>query len=118
MLTDYGYAGLFLIFGIILVGGAFVVSWLLRPRDPNPVKNSPYECGEIVKGTSWVQFNVRYYLIALIFVLFDVEVLFFVPWAIVFKELGVAAFVEMMIFIGILLSGLLYAWKKGSLEWQ
>lgn len=118
MLTDYGYVALFLIFGIILTGGAFVVSWLLRPRDPNPVKNSPYECGEIVKGTSRVQFNVRYYLIALIFVIFDVEVLFLVPWAIVFKELGVAAFVEMMIFIGILLSGLLYAWKKGALEWQ
>lgn len=118
MITDYGYVGLFLIFGIAFVAGALIVSWLLRPRDPNPIKKSPYECGEIVKGSSWVQFNVRYYLIALIFVIFDVEVLFLVPWAVIFRDLGPVAFVEMMVFIGILILGLIYAWKKGALEWQ
>jgi len=118
MITDYGYVGLFLIFGIAFVAGALIVSWLLRPRDPNPIKRSPYECGEIVKGNSWIQFNVRYYLIALIFVIFDVEVLFLVPWAVIFRALGPVAFVEMMVFIGILILGLIYAWKKGALEWQ
>lgn len=118
MITDYAYVGLFLIFGIILVAGAFIVSWLIRPRDPNQAKSAPYECGEAVKGTSWVQFNVRYYLIALIFVVFDVEVLFLVPWAVILRELGAVAFVEMVVFVAILTIGLVYAWKKGALEWQ
>ncbi len=118
MIADYGYVGLFLIFGIAFVAGAFIVSWFLRPRDPNPVKRSCYECGEIVKGSSWIQFNVRYYLIALIFVVFDVEVLFLVPWAVIFRELGIVAFGEMIVFIAILIVGLIYAWKKGALEWQ
>ncbi len=118
MITDYGYVGLFLIFGIAFVAGALIVSWFLRPRDPSPAKRATYECGEIVKGNSWIQFNVRYYLIALIFVVFDVEVLFLVPWAVVFRSLGPVAFIEMMVFIGILLLGLIYAWKKGALEWQ
>ena len=95
------------------------MSWLLRPKVPeNAVKNSPYECGEIVKGSSWVQFNVRYYLFALIFVIFDVEVLFVVPWAVVFRQMGMMAYVEMVIFILILASGLIYAWRKGALEWE
>ncbi|MDD5546179.1 MAG: NADH-quinone oxidoreductase subunit A [Candidatus Omnitrophica bacterium] len=118
MIADYGYVGLFLLFGIVFVAGAFIVSWFLRPRDPNPAKRSCYECGEVVKGSSWIQFNVRYYLIALIFVVFDVEVLFLVPWAVIFRELGIVAFVEMIIFIAILIAGLAYAWKKGALEWQ
>ena len=118
MITDYGYVGLFLIFGIAFVAGAFIVSWFLRPRDPNPAKKSCYECGEAVRGNSRIQFNVRYYLIALIFVVFDVEVLFLIPWAVVFRELGAVAFAEMMVFIAVLMVGLLYAWKKGALEWQ
>ena len=119
MLPDYAYILFFLILGVSFVGSAFVASWLLRPRlAPNAVKNSPYECGEVVKGTSRIQFNVRYYLFALIFVVFDVEVLFVVPWAVVFRQLGMFAYVEMMAFILILGLGLVYAWKKGALEWQ
>lgn len=118
MITDYGYVGLFFIFGVIFVAGALIVSWFLRPRDPNPVKKSTYECGEVIKGDSRIQFNVRYYLIALIFVVFDIEVLFLVPWAVVFRELGLVAFIAMIVFIIILLFGLIYAWKKGALEWQ
>jgi NADH:ubiquinone oxidoreductase subunit 3 (subunit A) len=118
MISDYGYVGLFLIFGIAFVASALIVSWLLRPRAANFVKSSPYECGELVKGTSWVQFNVHYYLIALIFVVFDVEVLFLVPWAIVLRELGTVAYVGMVVFIGILFFGLAYAWKKGAFNWQ
>lgn len=118
MISDYGYVGLFFIFGIIFVASAFIVSWLFRPRAANPVKSSPYECGEDVKGDSWVQFNVHYYLIALIFVIFDVEVLFLAPWAVVFRSLGFAAYAEILIFIAILFLGLIYAWKKGALNWQ
>ena len=118
MLPDYVYIAFFLMLGIAFVGSAFVVSWLLRPNAPGSVKNSSYECGEVVKGTSRVQFNVRYYLFALIFVIFDVEVLFVVPWAVVFRQLGMTAYLEMMAFILILALGLVYAWKKGALEWQ
>lgn len=117
MVAEYGYIGLFLVLGIIFVGSAFAVSWLLRPRAPSPAKEAPYECGEIVKGTSRIQFNVRYYLIALIFVVFDIELLFIIPWALVFRSLGVVAYIEMVIFILILIFGLVYAWKKGALEW-
>jgi len=118
MIADYAYIGLLLVFGIGFVSAAFIISWLLRPRRPSLVKNSTYECGEVVKGSPWIQFNVRYYLIALIFVIFDVEILFLVPWVMIFRELGLAAYIEMMIFIALLVFGLIYAWKKGVLEWQ
>lgn len=118
MLPDYLYIIFFLLLGAAFVGSAFVVSWFLRPRAPSQAKSSPYECGEIIKGDSRVQFNVRYYLFALIFVIFDVEILFTMPWAIVFRQLGVTAYFEMAAFILILAAGLFYAWKKGALEWQ
>ncbi len=116
-IQDYGVVGLFFIIGIAFVASAFVVSWLLRPRDPNPVKTSTYECGEIVKGSSRVQFNVSYYLVALLFVIFDIEVLFLVPWIIAFRELGMVSYIEMMVFIAILVVGLIYASKKGIFKW-
>ena len=119
MLPDYLYIISFFGLGIGFVAAAFVVSWLIRPRVPTHVlKNAPYECGEVVQGNSRVQFNVRYYLFALIFVIFDVEVLFVVPWAVVFRSIGMAAYVEMVVFILILGLGLVYAWRKGALEWQ
>ena len=94
MLPDYFYIFLFLILGIVFVGSAFALSWLIRPQVPtNKIKNAPYECGEIIKGTARIQFNVRYYLFALIFVIFDVEVLFLAPWAVVFKEMGRGAYI-------------------------
>ena len=119
LIPDYIYIVFFLILGIGFVASAFAVSRVLRPNVPgNAVKNAPYECGEVVQGTSRVQFNVRYYLFALIFVIFDVEVLFVVPWAVVFRQMGAAAYFEMVVFILILALGLVYAWKKGALEWQ
>ncbi len=118
MITDYGYVGLFLIFGVIFVGGAFIVSSLLRPSDPNRIKNSPYECGEAVKGTSWGQFNIRYYLVAITAVIFDVAALFLVSLAISISRLGVLAYVEMLFFIAVLIIGLIFVWKKGAFEWQ
>jgi len=118
MLPDYLYIIFFFLLGIAFVGSAFIVSWVLRPRAPNSAKNSPYECGEIIKGDSRIQFNVRYYLYALIFVIFDVEILFTMPWAVVFRQLGKVAYFEMAAFVLVLVAGLYYAWKKGALEWQ
>ncbi len=119
MLPNYVYVIFFLFLGIAFVAAAFATSWILRPKvAANPVKNAPYECGEIVKGSSHIQFNVRYYLFALIFVVFDVEVLFVAPWAVAFQDMGRVAYLEMVAFVLILTLGLAYAWKKGALEWQ
>ncbi|MBF0121828.1 MAG: NADH-quinone oxidoreductase subunit A [Candidatus Omnitrophica bacterium] len=117
MLPDHLYVIFFFILGTGFVAAAFAASWFLRPRAPSVAKNSPYECGEVIHGDSRVQFNIRYYLVTLIFVIFDVEILFTVPWAVVFRQLGMTAYVEMVIFIGVLALGLVYAWKKGALEW-
>ena len=118
IIKDYGFVGLFFVLGIVFVASAFIISWLIRPRDPTPAKTSTYECGEILKGCARVQFNVSYYLVALLFVIFDIEVLFLVPWTVIFRELGVISYIEMMVFIAILIFGLVYAWKKGVFEWQ
>ncbi|OIP36649.1 NADH-quinone oxidoreductase subunit A [Candidatus Desantisbacteria bacterium CG2_30_40_21] len=118
LLADYGWVILFMGLGMLFVFGGYVTSWFIRPSNPSPKKLFTYECGEVPVGSSWVQFNMRYYLFALIFVIFDVEVAFLFPWAVVFKELGLVAFVEMAIFIVILLIGLLYAWRKGVLKWN
>ncbi|MBN1475873.1 NADH-quinone oxidoreductase subunit A [Candidatus Sumerlaeota bacterium] len=103
--------------GAAMVLGGFAAAWLLRRDHPTPLKVIPYECGEETVGRTWVQFHIGYYVVALVFVVFDVEAVFLVPWAVAFKELGVAGFIGMMIFIGILLLGLLWVWKKGALEW-
>ncbi|MBF0503969.1 MAG: NADH-quinone oxidoreductase subunit A [Candidatus Omnitrophica bacterium] len=118
MIPNYYYIIIFLFLGIAFVGSAFAVSFLFRPKAPSEAKNSPYECGEIIQGDSRIQFNVRYYLFALIFVIFDVEILFTMPWAVVFRQLGQVAFFEMAAFILVLGLGLYYAWKKGALQWQ
>lgn len=114
---NYGYVGLFLIVGILFGIGAYVMSWLLRIDKPNWLKNSTYECGEPTVGSSWIQFNIRFYIVALTFVIFDVETVFLIPWAVTLKQIGLYGYVEMMIFIGILAIGLIYAWRKGALKW-
>jgi NAD(P)H-quinone oxidoreductase subunit 3 len=93
------------------------VSALVHPRGGKELKFLTYESGEIPVGTAWIQYNVRYYLFALIFVVFDVESVFLYPWAVAYNELGLFAFVEAMIFVAILALGLVYAWRKGALEW-
>jgi NADH-quinone oxidoreductase subunit A len=94
----------------------------VRPNNPSPVKNSVYECGFETITERWNNFNFRYYSIALLFVIFDVEVVFLFPWAASFglmsQEFGIYVFVEMIIFVGVLLLGWIYAWRKGSLEWS
>ena len=116
-MLDYVFLAAFVAVGAIFVPGVVWLGSLFRPSRPSAVKSSTYECGEQTIGTAWVQFNVGYYLFALLFLVFDVEMIFLYPWASVFKEIGLVAMVEGLIFVAILAFGLVYAWKKGALEW-
>ena len=118
MISQFGIVLLFVILGFTFVAIALTAAALIRPSKPNPVKNSTYECGEIPIGDTWVRFNVRFYVIALVFLLFDVEVVFLLPWAIVFRQLGWFAFIEMIVFVVILFAGFAYVWGKGDLDWE
>ena len=109
---------LFFIVGVFLVGGAIVFSTFVPPSSVNPNKSDTYECGIPTKGLSWLQFNVGYYLFAILFLVFDVETVFIFPWAVVMKDVGITAFIEIVIFFFILGLGLLYAWKKHALIWE
>ena len=108
---------LFFIIGVILVGGAIIFSHYFAPNSTNEAKSEAYECGIPAKNKAWIQFNVGYYLFAIIYLVFDVEIAFIIPWAVVMKELGMVAFVEIIIFFSVLGLGLLYALKKGALKW-
>ncbi len=118
MISDFGIILLYFILGSVFVGIALIAAALIRPSRPNPIKNSTYECGEIPIGEPWVRFNVRFYVIALVFLLFDVEIVFLLPWAVVFKQLGWFAFMEMVVFVVILLFGFAYVLGKGDLDWE
>ena len=118
MLQQYAGILLFTVMGFGVSIFAFNLSSLLRPRNKDPKYDQVYECGMDPVGTPWVSPNIRFYTIALIFVAFDVEILYLFPWAVEFKHLGLAGFAEMMIFIGILFVGLAFAWKKGALKWE
>lgn len=109
---------LFFIVGAVLVGGAIIFSSFIAPTSKNPQKSEAYECGIPTTGLSWLQFNVGYYLFALLFLIFDVEIVFLVPWAVIMKEVGLVAFIEIGIFFFILGLGLIYAWKKHALIWE
>ena len=114
----YGYVVMFAAVGLAFLAISFTLARLLRPNKPSPEKLMPYECGPDPIGPAWYQFNIRYYVYALLFVVFDVEAAFLFPWALVYRQQGWAGFAEMVVFIGILTAGLLYAWRKGALEWQ
>ncbi len=123
MLASYGYVGLLLVVAIIVPVSMLAIPFVLSrlgvvPSKPSPVKNSTYECGMETVGPTWVQFNVRYYLYALLFVLFDIETVFLYPWAVAYRQLKLFGLIEMLIFIFILVIGFAYAWKKGALEWK
>ena len=109
---------LFFITSIVLVGGGILFSMLVSPRSTNEAKHEAYECGIPAKGYAWIQFNVGYYLFAIVYLVFDVEVAFIYPWGVVMKQLGMTAFIEILIFFFVLGLGLVYAWKKGALKWQ
>jgi len=113
----YLYIGLFAITGFLLVLGGIVVSGPISPKKPSDEKSTPYECGERPIGSAWVQFNVGYYLFALVFLIFEVEAVFLFPCAAVLKEVGVPALIEVGIFVFVLALGLLYVLKKKVMEW-
>lgn len=115
---QYLTIGVFALVGVGLVGITLQLARLLRPNVPHPEKFTTYESGIDPIGVNWQHSNVRYYIFGLLFVVFDVEAIFLFPWALVFERLGTQAFIEMIIFIGILAVALLYAIKKGVLEWQ
>jgi NADH:ubiquinone oxidoreductase subunit 3 (subunit A) len=108
---------LLIICGLAFAGGALLLSRVINPGSKNSQKGEAYECGVETKGQSHVQFNVGYYLFALLFLIFDVELVFLYPWAVVAKNVGVVALVEIVIFLFILFLGFLYAHKKGALKW-
>jgi NADH:ubiquinone oxidoreductase subunit 3 (subunit A) len=110
----------FICIAAVLAGGQLVIAKILRVKAKSnpPTKYDTYECGEEPDGLAWIRFHPRYYVIALIFVLFDVETVFMLPWALNIRQLGSVAIVEMVVFVAILLLGWLYAWRKGALEWH
>jgi NADH-quinone oxidoreductase subunit A len=117
MQDEWIYVGLFLIIGIIVPIVPLVFARLVAPRKPNPIKQSTYECGIETVGDSWVQFRAQYYVFALVFLVFDVEAVFLFPWAVTLKQLPLFVTLEGILFILILVAGLVYAWRKGLLEW-
>lgn len=118
MLATYAFIGIFFLAALSFPLLPLVLARFLRPKRPTPIKQSTYECGLEAIGDVHVQFKVQYYLYALAFVIFDVEVLFLYPWAVAYNRLGVFALVEMLIFLALLIFGLVYAWRKGALEWK
>jgi NADH-quinone oxidoreductase subunit A len=118
MLGEYLPILLFLAVAAAVGVALMIIGGLLGPRKPNPEKLSPYECGFEAFEDAHMQFDVRYYLIAILFIAFDLEIAFVFPWAVIFRELGVVGLYEMGIFLGLLVLGFAYVWKKGALEWE
>ncbi len=118
ILSGYEYFLGFLIISSLVPILALTASKLLRPKTRGPERVSTYESGVEPIGGAWIQFNIRYYMFALVFVIFDVETVFLYPWAVAFHQLGLLAFIEALIFIAILVIALVYAWRKGALEWS
>jgi NADH:ubiquinone oxidoreductase subunit 3 (subunit A) len=123
VLDRYGLVGIFAVMALIFPVIPLLMAWVVRPKKPNKTKSTTYECGLEFENfpeqaqNVWVQFRVQYYIFALIFVVFDIEVVFLYPWAVAYDSLGLFALVEMVAFLGILIVALAYAWRKGLLEW-
>ena len=122
MLAEYFPVMLFVFVGIVVgivpMGLGWTVSTLLGTKRPDAEKNSPYECGFEAFEDARMKFDVRYYLVAILFILFDLEIAFLVPWAVVINEIGLFGFLSMMLFLGILTIGFFYEWRKGALDWE
>jgi NADH-quinone oxidoreductase subunit A len=118
MLENYFPILLFILVGLGVGVGPMVAGWLLGPHRPDAEKLSPYECGFEAFEDARMKFDVRYYLVAILFILFDLEIAFLFPWAVVLEELGMFGFVSMVIFLGILVVGFVYEWMKGALDWE
>lgn len=117
MQNEWLYIGIFLLLAPVFPALALVIPRIIAPRKPNPIKSETYECGIETVGATWVQFKVQYYIFALVFLIFDVETVFLFPWAVAFDQLPLFAVMEGILFILILVVGLVYAWRKGALEW-
>jgi NADH-quinone oxidoreductase subunit A len=113
----YEYVAVFAVASVAFGVLCLAIAWALRPSHPYAEKLETYECGYLPRGLAWVPLNFHYYILALIFVVFDVEIVFLFPWAMVLRELGVLALIEMAVFLGILLAGFAYAWRVGALRW-
>jgi NADH-quinone oxidoreductase subunit A len=118
MLTEFGKVFIFLVLGVVFVAAGLFAAMILRPHKPYPEKNATYECGEEPIGSAWIRLNIRFYVIALVFLLFDVEIVFLFPWALIFRQFGMFGFLEMVVFLVILLVGYAYVWVKGDLDWD
>ncbi len=118
MLDNWLFVGMLVIVGVLLPALPLIVARLLAPRKPNHDKLDAYECGMETVGETWVQFKVQYYIYALVFLVFDVEVIFLYPWAVAFGKLPLLGVIAGILFIFLLGDGLVYAWRKGALEWS
>ncbi len=118
MLADYGFVLLFVTIGAVFAGITLLVAWMLRPNRPSEEKLSTYECGEDTVGSAWIQFNHRFYVVALMFLIFEVEVVLLFPWATVFQSMGWYAFWAMIVFVSLIFVGFLYELSKGDLQWD
>ncbi len=117
MLTEFGKAFVFIIFSMIFVVIGIFTAYLIRPTRPTKEKMTTYECGENPQGSPWIKFNIRFYVVALIFLIFDVEIVLMLPWALAYKDYGLGGFFVGAIFIILLFLGMVYEWRKGDLEW-
>jgi NADH-quinone oxidoreductase subunit A len=118
VLGEYLPILLFVFVAVVIAVALLVIGWLLGPKRPAADKLSPYECGFEAFEDARMKFDVRYYLVAILFIIFDLEIAFLFPWAVVFKDIGISALIAMTIFLGILVIGFIYEWKKGALEWE
>ena len=118
MLENYLPILIFLIIGVLVGGGALAAGLVLGEHRPDDSKNAPYECGFEAFENARMKFDVRYYLVAILFIIFDLEIAFLFPWAVVLDALGMVGFTAMVVFLGILVVGFIYEWKKGALEWE
>ena len=118
MLRQFGFVGIFLLIALFFGVAPLLIAFFLRPKKPNSRKASSYECGLEPRGDAWVQFKVQYYIFGLAFVVFDVEAVLLLPWAVAYQALDLYAVVEAVVFVLILLGALIYVWRKGALEWM
>ena len=118
MLENYFPILLFIVVGLAVGVGPVVLGWLIAPNRPDSEKLSPYECGFEAFEDARMKFDVRYYLIAILFILFDLEIAFLFPWAVALKDIGMFGFVAMLVFLAVLVVGFIYEWIKGALEWE
>jgi NADH-quinone oxidoreductase subunit A len=118
MLNDWLFIGIFLILAPVFPVLALVIPKIIAPRKPNPLKSQTYECGIETVGDTWVQFRIQYYIFTLVFLIFDVEIVFLYPWAVAYEQLDMFAVIAGILFIFLLVDGLIFAWRKGALEWE